>query len=198
MIAWKRVSPSAIKDKEQKKHLKAISLHFQEELLSKALELPNQTFLQIATTLMKSRQTKLLPLLIRLLENEGSEVTKNLLIEKAYSLEHPLLRSYCKLALYRMHISDFYRTEFLKWLTHQKNTQMIEFRPMLENGGKPGKHKGDYTLSPEEISGLFIESFDALASNHDPEGIQFLLEALRDGHSKNRYAFAGLLLKSIH
>ncbi len=197
MIAWKRVSPSTIRDKDQKNNLKAISLHFQEELLSKSLELPNQTFLQIATTIMKSRQTKLLPLLIRLLENEGSEGTKNLLIEKAYAIENPLLRSYCKLALYRMHVSDFYRTEFLKWLTHQKNTQMIEFRPMLESGGKPGKHKGDYTLSPEEISGLFIESFDALATNHDPEGIQFLLEALRDGHSKNRYAFAGLLLKSI-
>ena len=198
LIAWKRVSRSSLKDPEQKNNLKAVSLHFQEELLAKALELPNKTFLQIAKTLMQSKQTKLLPLLIRLLENEGSEETKNLLIEKAYAIEHPLLRSYCKLALYRMHISDFYRTEFLKWLAHQKTTRMIEFRPMLEEGAKIGKHKGDYSLSPEEISGLFIESFNALATNHDPEGIEFLLESLRDGHSKNRYAFAGLLLKSIH
>lgn len=198
LIAWKRVSRSSLKDVEQKNNLKAVSLHFQEELLAKALELPNKTFLQIAKTLMQGKQTKLLPLLIRLLENEGSEETKNLLIEKAYAIEHPLLRSYCKLALYRMHINDFYRTEFLKWLAHQKTTRMIEFRPMLDEGGKVGKHKGDYSLSPEEISGLFIESFNALATNHDPEGIQFLLESLRDGHSKNRYAFAGLLLKSIH
>ncbi len=198
LIAWKRVSRSALKDPDQKNQLKAVSLHFQEDLLAKALELPGKTFLQIAKTLMQSKQTKLLPLLIKLLENEGSDETKNLLIEKAYAIENPLLRSYCKLALYRMHINDFYRNEFLKWLAHQKTTRMIEFRPMLEEGGKIGKHKGDYSLSPEEISGLFIESFNALAANHDPEGIEFLLESLRDGHAKNRFAFAGLLLKSIH
>ncbi len=197
-IAWKKVSPSTLRNKDQKNNLKAISLHFQEEILSKSLELPNKSFLTIAKTLMQSKQTKLLPLLVRLLENESSDETKNLLIEKAYAIEHPLLRSYCKLALYRMHINEFYRTEFIKWLSHQKNTQMIEFRPMLEGGTKGGKHNSDHSLSPEEISGLFIESFDALASNHELEGIEFLLESLRDGHSKNRYAFAGLLLKSIH
>ncbi len=198
LIAWQKVSTGAIKDKDQKNHLKAASLHFQEDLLAKSLELPGKNFLELAKTLMQSKQTKILPLLIRLLENEGSEETKALLIEKAYSPLHPLLRSYCKLALYRMHINDFYRTEFLKWLAHQKNTKMIEFRPMLEGDSSKQKHKQNFTLSPEEISGLFIESFDALASNHDPDGIEFLLESLRDGHTKNRYAFAGLLLKSIH
>jgi HEAT repeat protein len=198
LIAWKKASPGTLKNTEQKNHLKAVSLHFQEDLLSKSLELTGKNFLELAKTLMESKQTKLLPLLIRLLENEGSKETKDLLIEKAYAPLHPLLRSYCKLALYRMHINDFYRTEFLKWLAHQKNTKMIEFRPMLEGDSSKQKHKGNFTLSPEEISGLFIESFDALASNHDPDGIEFLLESLRDGHTKNRYAFAGLLLKSIH
>lgn len=198
LIAWKKVSPGTLKDKDQKNHLKAVSLHFQEDLLAKSLELPGKNFLELAKALMQSKQTKLLPLLIRLLENEGSEETKALLIEKAYAPLHPLLRSYCKLALYRMHINDFYRTEFLKWLAHQKNTKMIEFRPMLEGDTSKKKHQGNFTLSPEEISGLFIESFDALASNHDPDGIEFLIESLREGHTKNRYAFAGLLLKSIH
>ncbi len=198
LIAWKKTSQGTLKNKDQKNQLKAVTLHFQEELLSKSLELPSVTFLDIAKAIMGSRQTKLLPLLVRLLENECSEGAKSLLIEKAYGIENPLLRSYCKLALYRMHISDFYRTEFLKWLTHQKNTKMIEFRPMLEEGERRGKHKSNNLLSPEEISGLFIESFHALATNHDPDGIEFLLESLRDGHSKNRYAFAGLLLKSIH
>ncbi|MBM3193094.1 MAG: hypothetical protein FJZ59_02530 [Chlamydiae bacterium] len=198
LIAWKKVSPGTLKDKDQKNHLKAVSLHFQEDLLAKALELPGKSFLELAKSLMQSKQTKLLPLLIRLLENEGSEETKALLIEKAYAPLNPLLRSYCKLALYRMHINDFYRTEFLKWLAHQKNTKMIEFRPMLEGDSSKQKHNGNFTLSPEEISGLFVEAFDALASNHDLDGIEFLLESLRDGHTKNRYAFAGLLLKSIH
>lgn len=198
LLAWKIAPPSSFKTPEQKNNLKAISLHFQEELLTRSLELPKENFLQIAKKLMQGKQTKLLPLLIRLLENESSEETKALLIEKAYAIDHPLLRSYCKLALYRMHINTFYRAEFLKWLAHQKATKMIEFRPMLERNARDDKQKGDYTLSPEEISGLFIESFDALASNHDPEGIEFLLESLRDGHVKNRYAFAGLLLKSIH
>ncbi len=197
-IAWKRVAPGSLPHVELKNNLKAISLRLQEDLLSSSLELPKSFFLQIAKTLMQTKQTKLLPLLIRLLENEGSPETKALLIEKAYAIGNPLLRSYCKLALYRMHINDFYRTEFLKWLTHQKTTRMIEFRPMLERGAREDKQKGDYTLTPEEISGLFIESFDALASNHDPEGIAFLLESLLGENNKNRYAFAGLLLKSIH
>ena len=198
LIAWKKTSQGSLKGKDQKTQLKAVTLHFQEEILSKALDLQSDAFIEIARAIMQSRQTKLLPLLVRLLENEGSEAARSLLIEKAYGIEHPLIRSYCKLALYRMHISDFYRTEFLKWLAHQKNTRMIEFRPMIEEGRKAGKHKGSNLLSPEEISGLFIESFHALAINHDPDGIEFLLESLRDGHSKNRYAFAGLLLKSIH
>ena len=147
---------------------------------------------------MQGRQTKLIPLLVRLLENQGSEEAKQLLIEKAHALDHPLTRSYCKLALYRMNVSEHYRSEFLKWLSHQKSSRMIEFRPMLENGTRNDKQKGDYTLAPEEISGLLIESFAALAHNHDPEGIHFLLESLQDGHPKNRYAFAGLLLKSIY
>jgi hypothetical protein len=197
LMSWKRVSINSIRDKEQKNNAIAISLNFQEELLAKCLELPNQTFLDVAKTIMHSRQTKLIPLLIRLLENEGSPETKALLIEKAYAIENPLLRSYSKLALYRMHVSDHYRQEFLKWLCHQKNTKMIEFRPQSETSTN-GKHKSQNHFSPEEISGLFVESFDALATNHDSEGIEFLLEAIRDGHSKNRFAFAGLLLKSIH
>jgi HEAT repeat protein len=197
LMSWKPISIQAIKDKDQKNSMIAISLNFQEELLAKCLELPNKSFIELAKIIMNKRQTKLIPLLIRLLENEGSDETKALLIEKAYAIENPLLRSYAKLALYRMHVNEHYRHEFLKWLSHQKNTKMIEFRPQTD-ASTSGKHKTMNHFSPEEISGLFVEAFDALASNHDKEGIEFLLESLRDGHSKNRFAFAGLLLKSIH
>ena len=42
-----------------------------------------------------------------------------------------------------------------------------------------------------------IESFEALAEKHDPQGIDLILAAIQSGHPKNRYALAGLLIKAL-
>ena len=56
---------------------------------------------------------------------------------------------------------------------------------------------GAFTLTPKETSRLLIEAYETLAESHEMEGIDLLIEAIRLGHKKNRYALAGLLLKAI-
>ena len=64
--------------------------------------------------------------------------------------------------------------------------------PWTERSGE-----NPFQLTPEETSSLLIEAFVTLADQHDPKGIDILLGAIKDGHEKNKYALAGLLLKSI-
>lgn len=197
LVAYRFTPISSNLPLEKKNHLQAISLNFQEGLLSQTVELPPSIFLEFAKTLMKSKQTPLVPHLVHLLENEASEEVKELLREKAYGIGHPLLRNYCKLALYRLHTSEYDIQEFHRWLSSQRGREVVRFRPMIDPSTKEEHLSHGSTLSPEEYTGLLIESYDALAKKHDQEGIKLLLEMMRDGHEKNRFAFAGLLLKAI-
>jgi hypothetical protein len=147
---------------------------------------------------MNAKKGHLIPLLTHLLENIGTVRAKELLLEKSEQVGYPLLRGYANLALYRIGEEEGHRRRFLSWLSTQKGVQLIEFKPMLDRGAREDKNISNYQLSAEEKSGLLIESFDAIATKHDIDGISLILEAIRDGHEKNRYAFAGLLLKSIH
>ena len=72
---------------------------------------------------------------------------------------------------------------------------MIRFRPMLPWTEK--NVESQFQLTPEETSRLLVEAYVTLADQHDPQGIDILLSAILEGNEKNRYALAGLLLKSI-
>ena len=73
---------------------------------------------------------------------------------------------------------------------------MIRFLPFLprelREDGEP------YQLSPEDNSSLLIASFESFVNNKDENGIDFLLDAIQNGHAKNKYALAGLLMRAIH
>jgi HEAT repeat protein len=198
LVALKPIPTSAIPNEDIRRNIKAITLSFQEEFLKQCIELPEKEFLKLARKLMDTKKGHLIPLLTHLIENMGTEASKELLIEKSQQVGYPLLRGYCSLSLYRIGEEEVYRKRFLNWLSTQKGVQLIEFKPMMDRGAREDKNMSNYQLSAEEKSGLLIESFDAIATKHDIDGISLILEAIRDGHEKNRYAFAGLLLKSIH
>ena len=197
LTAWKYISPAMFPVENAKQKLQAISNSFQEELLQKCLDLPEEKFLEIAHFLLDKKQNQLVPLLVRLLENLGSPKAVTFLNQKANQVGSPFVRAYCQLALYRLGESQANRTRFLKWLAKQHMPQLIEFKPMLDRGAREDKNISNYTLSPKETTALLIESFDAIATKHDIDGITLILKAMRGGHAKNRFALAGLLLKSI-
>jgi hypothetical protein len=55
-----------------------------------------------------------------------------------------------------------------------------------------------YYLTPEDASRLLVESFESLVQTQDDLGIDLLLEAIKDGNRKNRYALAGLLIRAAN
>lgn len=198
LVAWKPISISSIKHPDVKRNVQAITLSFIEEVLTASLELSEDEFLDISRDVLSNKGSHSIALLMHLLENIKSEKVINLLKEKSQEVGSPLIRGYASLSLYRMGGNEAFRASFLSWLKTQKAEQLIEFKPMMDRGARDDKTTSNYQLSPADRSALLIESFDTLANQHETEGISLLLEAMKDGHPKNRYALAGLLLKSIH
>lgn len=96
------------------------------------------------------------------------------------------------MALYRLQEEGPYSQQLRQWVKNQSKTQFIRFKKFC-----PWKLGNDsYTLTPEETSQLLIKTFETFASLQDALGVEILIEAMATGHSKNRYALAGLLLRA--
>ena len=121
----------------------------------------------------------------------------NLLVQESNKVGCPFNRTYAHLSLYRMKSNtDYHRSKLIEWASNQKNHKLIEFKPMASLD-QPSSLENAYQLTPEEKSQLLIETFDALASSHDKGGIDLLITLIKEGHEKNRYVLAGLLMKCI-
>ena len=198
MVAWNRVALSCIPSADMQRNIKAMSLSLQEEILHQCVELEEESFLRVCKYIMDGNHTKLVPSLMRIMENHPTKEIVNLLKENSNKVGSPIVRAYCNLALYRLGADEGFCKNFLKWVSAQKASQIIEFKLMMDRGVRKDKNVSNYQLSPEEKSGLLIESLEAISSKHDTDGINIILDAIRKGNPKNRYALAGVLLKSIH
>lgn len=198
LFAWKYVSPALLPVAEAKENLQAISNSLQEDILQKCLDLTEDAFLEIANYIIEHKQHHLVPSLVRHISNLGTPKAIEFLNQRANQIGSPFIRAYCSLALYRMGENPHNRALFLKWLERQKMPGLIEFKPMLDRGAREDKTTSNYILSPKETTSLLIESYDALATRHDLDGITLILKAMKEGHEKNRFALAGLLLKSLN
>ncbi len=198
LLAWKVVAST---QEHQKKgiDLQAVSLALREELLKLTIELPEREFLHLAETIFKSRQTDLVPLLVQLLANRGSDPCLNMLKQKARELGAPLIRGYANLELYRLQLEGPYSQYLKNWILRGQGEEMIRFKPSvsIELSLEQGFPKSDFELTPEDHSRLFISASEALADRHDSEAIDLLLELIHSGNAKNRYVLAGLLLRAL-
>lgn len=195
LMAWKVVPSCTQYAKKTERDIPSITLAVREQILQDALELPEQSFLAIAERIFEEKQNDLIPLLIHLLENLKTEKAIELLQRESRRTGAPFIRTYCHLALYRLGIEGPHRETLFKWIEEKKDHEMIRFRPML-----PWTEKNvtsQFQLTPEETSRMLVEAYVTLADQHDPQGIDILLNAILEGNEKNRYALAGLLLKSI-
>lgn len=197
LVCWKIVSTASAANSEERKNLQAITMNFQEEVLTQIIDLPENAFVTIASCLLREKKNSLVPTLMRLMENTSSDRARSLLREHSQAPGAPLVRAYCNLALYRLDDSADQKRNFLSWLSTQKPDQLIEFRPMMERGARQDKNISNFQLTPEERSGFLIESYFAISEKHEQDGVTLILQAMKDGHPNNCYPLAGLLLKSI-
>lgn len=146
-------------------------------------------FFSLADALIKSRREELLPILMDLLQQDGSPSAVEWLIRHAEALGAPFIRNSCLLTLYRIQKKPEWGAMLREWAKEKNQTFFLQLEPR-------GSHKDRYLLSPEQTSGLLIQIFETFAAERDPEGIQMLLEGIALGHPKNRYVLAGLLLRA--
>lgn len=189
--AWK-VTPSA--SQLLKDDLKAYIEHLElkESLLETVSELSQPHFIALAHQIFSKQQNDLIPRTVQLLEDLGSVEAIDCLKKHQQQLGAPLVRHYCNLVLYRLQEPGPYGEQLRLWIKAESQTQFIRFQPF--SPWELGKES--YTLTPEETSKLLIEAFETFAAQQNTLGVETLIEAMASGHTKNKYALAGLLLRA--
>lgn len=188
---WKVIpSASQLLINDQSAHDDHIEL--KEFFLEKARELSTDRFIELAHKIFNMQQNDLVPKTVELLEDLGTEKAIDCLKQHHQQLGAPFVRHYCTLALYNLQEPGPYGEQLRKWIKSECQTEFIRFQPF--NHWELGKDS--YTLTPEETSKLLIDVFEAFAIHQDSAGIETLVEAIAIGHSKNKYALAGLLLRA--
>jgi hypothetical protein len=195
LSTWKVVPSMQQHVKNLPFDLAALSLQMREQMLAACLELPEKDFLQIAEKIFRNREFELIPLLVQLLENHHTEASIHLLKKHAEHAGAPLIRTYCNLALYRLKQKGPYEHRLRQWVSRVQSQEMVRFRPGLPWNLR--KNGSPYELTPEESTRLLLEAYQALADSHDEKGIEILLQGIKVGHQKNRYALAGLLIHTL-
>lgn len=196
LMAWKVIPSATQYAKKVQQDIPAITLALREQILQDALELPEKDFLTIAKEIFNQKENDLIPMLIHLLENLNTKEAIALLQEESRRAGAPFIRTYCHLALYRMHVEGPHKKTLYKWLEKERDHDLFQFREMLSWTDRK-EATGCFSLTPKETSRLLIEIYETLAESHEKEGIDLLLRAIHLGNKKNRFALAGLLLKAL-
>lgn len=193
-LSFYKTIPSAKENLAEAPLLAELSLKHKETLLSKASLLKEKDFLLLAKALFERRQDDLVPELTSILERMQTEQAIALLKQSSQLVGAPLVRSYANLSLYRLGIEGPYFDNLKGWIQSEMNIPMIQLRPLL-----PFKMREETTrfdLSWEERSRILVESFESFAKTQDERGLDILLDMIAFGNPKNRYALAGILLRS--
>ena len=192
--AW-RVIPSASQHFKDNPVAFEISLSLREEVLTKALDLPEKDFLNLAHTLFEVQQNDLIPLLTELLENLQTPAAITLLKRHQQKVGAPLVRNYCNLALYRLKQPGPYASYLTEWVTKQQNVDLIRFRPFIPWDLRES-NVGNFQLTPQETSRLLLEAFESFVKTQDDKGVDLLISLIQNGNPKNKYALVGLLMRA--
>lgn len=191
--AWRAV-PSATVTRADKPLALELSTAMREDVLSACLDLPQPAFFSVIEMIFQKPQTDLVPLAVELLQNLATPAAIQVLKAHQQHVGVPLVRNYCTLALFKIGESGPYADALRQWVIQQQAIDIIQFRPYVPwEKRESGEH---YQLTPQETSRLFISAVEALGNQHSEEGLQVLLDLIRDGNANNRFALAGLLIRS--
>lgn len=194
--AWKVVPSMQQHMKHSFYDLIGLSLYVKEEILRKAIELAPDTFVDLASFLLDTKQLELIPAISSLLQNLQTPKAIALLEKHAQRAKIPLIRNYCNLALFQLNKNVSSKQLILEWIHSQQNRQIIQFRPLLPRENY-FKDKTAFELTPEENSQLLISCYQVISNQHTEESLDVLLNSLQQGHQKNRPLIAGLLIQTL-
>jgi HEAT repeat protein len=189
--AWKTL-PSANSQQKQYPDILEQTMNLREKVLVQCLEFEENDFLKVARTICQKKQTHLIPLVIELLQNKKSDLVIQFLKEGYQKAGAPLLRNYCTLALFRLNEIGPYEEQLISWINSWGSEELIRFKDEPD----PLPFSNPHHLTPEETSRFLIEAYEALASAQNPTGIRALIQTIANGNIKNRYALAGLLMRT--
>jgi HEAT repeat protein len=192
---WKTIYSLKQQQRKNLQDLYASSFYLREAIVRQSVELPEQSFLMLAKKIFTSGELEMVPILTALLANHNTLSSIELLKINAEKAGSPSIRAYCNLALFQVRESDIYYKRILDWIYQAKNTPMIQFKPMVSLDKRLAN--SSYELTPEESSQLLIDSCLTVARHNTPESIDLILSLLKEGHPKNRYVLAGILLQAI-
>lgn len=170
-----------------------LSLQLREEALQRALELDNETFYPIARMILNEGQNDLVPLLMTLLENKGTD-SIDFLKEEEQRAGAPYIRAYAALTLFRMRENGHYEKKLKNWIKSESTLDLVKFRPFIPWELRQGN---SFELTPNEKASLWISILEAFIGEDPDKAIDLLLEMIGANAGKNRFVFAGLLLRSI-
>jgi len=191
--AWKVGSTATLSETELP-IATALSVKMRETALNIAIELPQEAFLKLAEHILATGQNDLVPRVVYLLENIGSDDAVQLLKQYQQKVGAPLVRHYCNLSLVRLGEPGPYKDQLLQWIRQESHVNLIRFRAPV-----PLELRGSgelYELTPEDTSLLLLTALETVAQQQDEEGTELLLDVIRNGNPKSRYALAGLLLRT--
>lgn len=175
---------------QQAAHIE-LAIQLREKALALCIELDEKDFLALSKQILASRQTELIPLLMQLLQNVHTASAITMLKSAHQTLGSPLIRNYSLLALYTIDPQPIYEKELKDWMRSSIHSELIQFRPLITHEKQP------HSLTPVETARLLINAYEILSKEDAEEAISLLLEAIKEGHPKNRYALAGLLLRAL-
>lgn len=185
-----QLMPSATQNEKYYPGLSQTSHALRQALLVQLLEIDEEEFIHVAKRVINEQQKELIPVTVQLLENIHSEDVISFLEKHSFCSSSPLVRGFCTLALYRLDPTGENGKKLLEWVKNQKNFTMIQMKQ------KELKALSSYSLTYEETSQLFLEALEAISMQKSFESIEILLHLIAHGNEKNRYALAGLLIKT--
>lgn len=195
LSAWKAI-PSSQQNLKDDPVSGEVSLNLREDLLTQAVELPEEHFLKLASAIFETQQNELVPTLVFILENHPTPKVIELLKKYQQKAGAPLIRNYCNLALYKLKEPGPYADNLHQWVTQQRNVDLIRFRPVVPWSFR-SEEETPFHLTPQETSRLLVDAFEAFVSTQDDKGIDMLISVIRTGNPKNKYALIGLLMRAI-
>lgn len=196
LMAWKVIPSATQYAKKHQVDIPSMTLALREQILLDALELPEDEFLTIAREIFEKKENELIPLLAHLLENLNTPAALSLLEEQSRRAGAPFIRAYCHLSLFRLKKEGHHADFLYEWIEKGQDHELFQFREML-SWTERNESQTNYLLTPKETSRLLIEGYETLVESHEMRGIDLLIQAIGQGHKKNRYVLAGLLLKAI-
>lgn len=190
LVAWKTVGSATQKNKNLQ-GLMAQTNGLKEAILIQAMELPEEDFLDLGRLIFEKNEVSLIPTLVTLLCNHRSAASIELLKEMQQKTGAPFVRNYCNLALFRLGEKGNMEEKLIEAIKKEQNNRLIQLREE-----KAKERQTQFSISAEEGSRFFIEALEALCSSQSLKGVETLIHTIAYGNPKNRYALAGLLIRT--